>query len=71
VTDVIKGSIWFTIVNCFFTLGSVKFLQLSFFVVFVGEKWTVVGFVRGEYDKIFEKQWFMQFILFSLTCSVL
>jgi len=27
VTDVIKDSVWFIIIDCFFTVGSVKFLQ--------------------------------------------
>ena len=29
-TDVIKEAFWFLIVYCFFTVGGVKFLQLSF-----------------------------------------
>ena len=35
VTDVIKESVWFILVYCFFTVGSEKFLQLSF-AIFVG-----------------------------------
>jgi len=45
VANVIKESVWFIIVYCSFTVGSVKFLQLSF-VIFVGESLTVFGFVR-------------------------
>ena len=50
VTDVIKESVWFIIVHCFFTVGSVTILQLSF-VSFVGEELTVFGFVREECEK--------------------
>jgi len=50
VTDVIKESVWFIIVYCFFTAGSAKFLQLSF-VIFVGEELTVFWFVRGGCEK--------------------
>ena len=50
VTDVISESAWwFIIVYCFFTVGSVKFLQL--FVIFVGEELTAFGFETGEYEK--------------------
>jgi len=44
VTDVIKEFVWFIIVYCFFTVGSVKFLHLSF-AFFVGEELTVIGFI--------------------------
>jgi len=37
VTDVIKESVWFLIVFCFFTVGSVKFLQVSFVI------WSLLG----------------------------
>jgi len=56
VTDAIKESVWFTIVYCFFTVGSAKFLQLSF-VIFVGEELTVFWFVWGESEKNFENHW--------------
>jgi len=42
VTDILKESVWFIIIYCFFTVGSVKFLQLSF-VIFVGEELTELG----------------------------
>jgi len=44
---VTKESVWFTFVYFFFT---VKFLQL-WFVIFVGEEFTVLGFVREECEK--------------------
>ena len=56
VTDVTKESVWFIIVYCFFTVSSVKYLQLSFFVIVVGEEFALFGFVRGEYEKCFENQ---------------
>jgi len=56
VTDVMKESVWFTIAYCFFLVGSMKFLQLSF-VIFVGEELTVFGFVREECEKNFENHW--------------
>ena len=49
-TDVIKESVWFVFVYCFFIVGSVKILQWQF-VIFVGEELTVFGFVREEYEK--------------------
>jgi len=51
VTGVLNQSVWLIIVCCFFTVGSVKFLQF-FFVIFVGEEWTVFVFVRREYEKL-------------------
>jgi len=53
VTDILKESVWFIIIYCFFTVGSVKFLQLSF-VIFVGEELTEFGFVREECEKNLE-----------------
>jgi len=53
VTDVIKESVWFIIVYCFFTVGDVKFLQLSY-VIFVEQELTVFGFVREECENNFE-----------------
>jgi len=44
---------WFIIVYCFFTVGSVKLLQLSY-VIFFGEELTQFGFVREECEKNFE-----------------
>jgi len=46
-TAVTDESVWFTIVYCFFTVDSMKYLQLSF-VIFVGEELTVFGSVREE-----------------------
>ena len=53
VTDIIKESVWFIILYCFFTVGRAKFLQLSF-VIFVGEELTEIGFVKGECEKNFD-----------------
>jgi len=53
VTDITKESVWFIIIYCFFTVGTVKFLQLSF-VIFVGEELAEFGFVREECEKNFE-----------------
>jgi len=50
VTDVIKEFVWFIIVHCLFTVGSGKFLHLSF-AIFVGEDLTVIGFVWEECEK--------------------
>jgi len=49
----IQEFVWFIIVYCFFTVGSVKCLQLLF-VIFVGEELTVLGFVREECEKNFK-----------------
>jgi len=38
------------VIYCFFTAGSVKFLQLSFMIV-GGEELTELGFVREECEK--------------------
>jgi len=51
--DCCEESVWFITVYCFFTVGSVKFLQLLF-VVFVGEELTVFRFAREECEKNFE-----------------
>ena len=66
VTDITKESVWFIIIYCFFTVGTVKFLQLSF-VIFVGEELAEFGFVREElaefgfvreeFEKNFENHW--------------
>jgi len=56
VTDVTQGSVWFIIVCCFFTVGSVEVLQLSF-VIFVGEELTVFGFAKEECEKNFDNHW--------------
>jgi len=56
VADVVKESVWFIIIYCFFTVGSVKFLQFIFFVIIVGEEVTVFEFVRGN-KKNFENHW--------------
>jgi len=48
-----RESVWLIIVYCFFTEGSVRFLQLSF-VIFVGEEVTVFEFAREECEKKFE-----------------
>jgi len=53
VADVIIRAVWFTIMYCFFTVGSVKILQISF-VTFVGEELTVFGYIREECEKNFE-----------------
>jgi len=53
VIDVREESVWFIIVYCIFTPGSMKFLQLSF-VIFVGVELTVFGFVGEECEKNFE-----------------
>ena len=53
VTDITKESVWFIIIYCFFTVGTVKFLQLSF-VIFVEEEFAEFGFVREECEKNFE-----------------
>jgi len=45
VNDVIKGSVWFFVVYCFFTAGSAKFLQLSF-AIFVREELIEFEFAR-------------------------
>jgi len=45
------------IIHCFFTVGSENFLQLSF-VIFVGEEFTVFGFVREECEKNYENHCF-------------
>jgi len=50
VTDVIKESVLFTVVCCFFAIGIVKFLQLSF-LFFFGEELTAFEFVRGNMNK--------------------
>jgi len=50
VTDIIKESVWFVIICCFFTVGGAKFLQLSF-VIFVGEELTEFGFVGRNVKK--------------------
>ena len=50
VTDIIKESVWFMIVYCLFTVGSAKFLKLSF-VIFVEVELTELGFVREECEK--------------------
>jgi len=55
-TDVMKDSVWFIIVYCFFTVGSVKYLRLSF-VILLGEELTVFGFVREECEKNFKNHW--------------
>jgi len=60
VIDVIKESVWFIIVYCFFPGGGVKFLQLSFVIVF-GEEVTAFGFVREECEKNFENHCLMVF----------
>jgi len=51
-----KDSVWFIIVYCFFTVGSVKYLRLSF-VILLGEELTVFGFVREECEKNFKNHW--------------
>jgi len=53
VTNITKESVCFIIIYCFFTVGTVKFLQLSF-VIFVGEELAEFGFVREECEKNFE-----------------
>jgi len=60
VTDITKESVWFIIIYCFFTAGTVKFLQLSF-VIFAGEELAELGFVREECEKNFENHWLRQF----------
>jgi len=60
VTDITKESVWFIIIYCFFTAGTVKFLQLSF-VIFAGEELAEFGFVREECEKNFENHWLRQF----------
>ena len=60
-TDVMKESVWFIVVYCFFTVASMKFLQLSF-VILVGEELTVFGFVREECEKNFENHCFRRSI---------
>jgi len=37
-TDVIKEPVWFIIIHCLFTAGSVEFLALQLFVIFVEEE---------------------------------
>jgi len=59
VTDFAKVSVWFIIVCCVYTVGNVKFLQLSF-VMFVGEELTEFRFVREECEKNFENHWSRQ-----------
>ena len=53
VTNITKESVCFIIIYCFFTVGTVKFLQLSF-VIFVEEEFAEFGFVREECEKNFE-----------------
>jgi len=53
VTDITKGSVWIIIAYCFFAVGSVKILQLTF-VIFVGEELAEIGFVRQECQNNFE-----------------
>ena len=69
VTDVISESAWwFIIVYCFFTVGSVKFLQL--FVIFVGEELTAFGFETGEYEKTLGGQTFIVCVSMTPPCSL-
>jgi len=56
VTDIMKESVWFIIDYFFFTVSSVKYLQLSF-GIFVGEELIEFGFVREECEKNFENHW--------------
>jgi len=65
-TVIINESVWFIDVYCFFTAGSVKFLQLSF-VILVGEELAEFRFVREECEKNFENHWFRVYLL-RLVC---
>jgi len=71
VTDIIKESVLFIVVYCFFTVGSVKFLQLSF-VTFFGEELTEFGFVREECQKTLRITGLDIYIfaLFKVNCKV-
>jgi len=62
-TDIIKESLWFINVCCFFTVGSVIFLQLLF-VIFVGKELAEIGFVRGKCEKNFENHCVSHFSLY-------
>jgi len=69
VTDLIKKSVWFMIVYCFFTVCSVEFLHL--FVIFVGEELTVFRFAWKEFEKNFENHCFRQFGMRMLVLSAI
>jgi len=51
VTDIKKESVWFVIVYCFCTAGSVKFLRLSFLWFFWGRNWQCLGLQVGNGKK--------------------
>jgi len=57
VTAIIKEYVCFIVVYCFFTVGSAKFLQLSF-AIFLGEELAEFGFAREECEKNFGNHWF-------------
>jgi len=65
VTDVIKESVWFIFVCCFFTVGSAEFLQLLF-VIFVVDQLVVFRFVREECENNFENHWYSSLLILIL-----